>query len=104
MDNMLDIKLIQNEELLMKSGVEHSVEGDYIKDIRHVCLKNGKQATVVLLAMGDVDLYWNCKIVACSKESSVKFKYTKLIMNFNTILLQRENSSMASHSVIISLE
>lgn len=71
MMNLLVISLIQKEELMLKHGRTLHEKDDRILDIRHMNLANGKQSTVVLRSSGQVDLYWNCKFVACSDEASV---------------------------------
>lgn len=69
--NALEIKLIQLQELLQRDIDKASQHIDRIKDIRHLCLKGGKQSTVVLRESGQADLYWNCKLVASSDDAVI---------------------------------
>ena len=80
--NGLEIELVQQEELLQHEFVTVGINTDNIKDIRHVQLKGGKQATVALHSSGKASLYWNCKLISSSTETYEQFKYTKVQMNF----------------------
>ena len=62
---------------------------DYIVDIRHLNLKHGNETTVVIRNSGHVDFYWNNKMIESSEDDEVFFKYTKVNMNFQSIILRR---------------
>ena len=68
--HQIDLKLVQvvelNEEESSQTKHMSPKFKNCITDFHNVCLKNGKQATLTILADGKVDFYWNCKKVTTS--------------------------------------
>lgn len=99
----LDMRLIQQEELIPKYIKPLNIDdrrpsfrvNDKIKDYRHVCLKDKKEATLVLRESGYLDFYFNCKRVASTDENEEDqvYEYTNIRMNFTSCLLTRRRRS-----------
>lgn len=107
----IEIKLYQLEEMF-----EKKMDGEEIKDYRHICLPGKKERTLVLRKSGYIDLYVNHKRAISSDESETDalFEYTSLRMNFEACILTRrfrnrsldgENpDELAEHQVLLNLD
>ena len=78
-----------------------------------MCLKNNDSATVVVTKQGQVDLYWNKKLVT-SSEDYIENKsyedcyiYSNVSINFDSVIMEREKKGAVKvklHPVMLSLK
>ena len=72
--------------------------------MRHLCLANDREVTVVNRTSGHIDLYWNRKRICSSEDNEIGFRYKFIRMNFSGVLLRRENVQrhVKMHTVLLS--
>ena len=107
----LNLSLVQQEELssgLLDSSRNSAVNP--IREFRHVCLKQDKEVTIVMREKGELDLYWNRRLVATSTDDSdVDYSYLSYHVNFSAAILKRKGSNetgntVGEHYVTLSFE